>query len=416
MERNSKIAVVGGGLCGLLIAEGLVRKGYENISLLEKNNRLGGKLYSIDYGGKSYELGAVFGLPSHFNLIELMERLNIKAHGPRLSRTNYNSQGKKVMSIPKEDLGKFMEELERLPKVLSKYKSLENPNIVALEAPLMKTFSLWCKLNDFQVLKTVFTQYFTSFGLGYIEEVPAIYVLKTIGYRDLMSFMDVPDLYTWKEGVSILVHSLASKIKNIRLGQEVKDIGKSPGGKLYIQTAYEEIEFHKIIITAPLDKFSHLHIWDREMKENLESIKYQSFSVYTFIVENMPKGCGCMLDNLNLSREGHLSLWNTRWDDLKARGLLTVYSYDQGKDYKKDSLKYIKEDLKKVGVEKPSLYRVKHWRHAPYLDPKVLEKGFYEKIESIQGRKNIFLAGEILSGVSMENSIRYSKYFLGKYF
>lgn len=416
MEKKSKIAVIGGGLSALLIAEGLQRKGYEKVSVFEKNERLGGKLHSIDYKGRSYELGAIFGLPSYSNLIELMKRLNIKADGPRLSRTNYNSQGQRIMSIPKKDLRQFIEEFERLPEILNKYDSLKKPNIVDLEPSIMKPFLDWCEIYNFQVLKSVFIQYFTIFGLGDINEVPAIYVLKTINYKDLMSFMDIPHIYTWKSGVSILAETLASRIKDISLSQEIKDIRISQEDNLYIQTPYEEIAFDKVIITAPLDGFSHSDIWDKETKEYLETIKYQYFNVYTFIVDNMPRGCGCMLDNLSSSRQGHLTIWDSRWDDSNNEGLLTVYAYNPPGNSKSSALKYIKEDLEKMGIKNPKLYQVKHWNHSPHVESKSLERGFYNKLESIQGQKNIFLAGEIMSGVSIENSIRYSEYFLEKYF
>src|SRR5690554_2416183 len=127
MNKEDRIAVVGGGLSGLVIGEGLQRKGYNNVTLLEENTRLGGKLHTIMYKGKSYELGAIFGLPSYLNLKALMKRLNIKVDGPKLSRINYNAEGEKIMPIPKEDIQGFVEELQDLPKVLERYKSLGRP-------------------------------------------------------------------------------------------------------------------------------------------------------------------------------------------------------------------------------------------------------------------------------------------------
>lgn len=64
-RRDYRIAIVGGGLSGLFIAYDLQRKGYKNVTVFEKEERLGGKLNTIWYKGKSYELGAIFGLPSY---------------------------------------------------------------------------------------------------------------------------------------------------------------------------------------------------------------------------------------------------------------------------------------------------------------------------------------------------------------
>jgi len=415
-KKNYKIAVIGGGLSGLSIAEGLQNKGYKNVTLFEKEERIGGKLHSIWYKGKSYELGAIFGLPSYTNLRKLMKRLNIKVDGPKLSRTNYNADGQKIMPIPKEDLEGFLYELERLPKVLNLYKSLENAYIENIEPPLMLPFSEWCDIHGFKILKTIYTHYFTIFGLGNLDEVPALYVLRIMNYNHLMSFMKIPEFYTWNGGVSTLAKHLGREIKDIRLGQKVIDISLSSRKSLWVQTQFERLEFDKVIITTPLDQFSHLHFWDKDMKKYLNSIKYQDFNVYAFVVENVPKGCGCILENLSTSRQGHITIWDSRWDINQKEGMVILYAYNPPSDSKTSPLDYIKDDLYRLGVENPRLYQAKRWKHCPYVDTPTLQNGFYDKLESIQGENNIFLAGEIMSALSIENTIWYSKDLLDRFF
>ena len=46
-DLNRKIAVVGGGVSGLYLADGLVKRGYKHVTLYEKDSRLGGKLHTI---------------------------------------------------------------------------------------------------------------------------------------------------------------------------------------------------------------------------------------------------------------------------------------------------------------------------------------------------------------------------------
>ncbi|MCR1897528.1 FAD-dependent oxidoreductase [Irregularibacter muris] len=415
-KADCRIGVIGGGLSGLVMAEGLQRKGYHDVTLLEKDVRLGGKLHTITYKGKSYELGAIFGLPSYSRLTALMDRLNIKADGPQLSRTNYNAEGKKIMPIPRKDLHGFVEELKRLPQVLDGYESLKSPKIKDIEPALMLPFSKWCDMHCFNVLKTVYLHYFTIFGLGDIEEVPALYVLRILNDEHLMSFMEIPQFYTWKRGVSILAESLGSRIKDIRLGQKVTDITLSDDDTLWVRTPFEKIQFDQVIITAPLDNFSQLDLWDEEMKNYLQSIKYQNFNVYSFIVENVPKGCGCILENLSLSRRGHITIWDSRWNTSHQEGMVILYAYSPLHSYKSSPLDKIKDDLARLKIKKPRLYQVKQWKHCPYLDTHVLQQGFYEKMDAMQGKNNIFLAGEIMSMLSIENCIKYSEYLLEEFF
>lgn len=414
-KEECKVAVIGGGLSGLVIAEGLQKKGYKNVTVFEKDERIGGKLYTILYKGKSHELGAIFGLPSQPNLKDLMKRLDIKTDGPKLSRINYNTKGQRIMPIAKEELAEFVEEMDRLPEVLELYNSLRKANIEYIEPTLMLPFSQWCDIHEFRILKTIYTQYFTIFGLGNIEEVPALYVLRILNYNHLMSFMELPEFSTWKNGVSTLAEALSKEIKDIRLGQKVIDISPSNQGTLLVQTQFESLEFNKLIIAAPLDQFANLQFWDQDMKGYLNSIKYQSFNVYAFIADKIPKGCGCILENLLPSRQGHITIWNSRWDE-DGDGMVMLYAYNHPNNSKISSLDTIKDDLLKLGVQNPRLYQTKNWQHCPYVDTITLENGFYNKMEEMQGKNNIFLAGEIMSTLSLENCIKYSIDLLNRFF
>lgn len=416
-KENSRIAIIGGGLSGLITAEGLQRKGYKNVTIFEKNLGLGGKLNTIWYKGRSYELGAIFGLPSYLNLKVLMERLNIKADGPKLSRTNYNSKGEKIMPILREDIPGFVEELSRLPKILSEYKSLEGFHIKYIEPMLMQPFSKWCDLHNLRVLKTIYVHYFTVFGLGNTDEVPALYVLRIMSYEHLMSFMDIPRFHTWNQGVSLLAKTLGDKIDDIRLGQEVVDISLSSSNTLFIKTAFEEIEFDKVIITAPLEGFSHLNFWDEEMRDYLGRIQYQDFNTYAFIVDDVLKACGSILENLSPDRRGHIILWDSRWNLINNdEKLVVLYAYDPPKESKIPPIDYIKGDLIKLGVKKSRLYQARRWKHSPYVDTPTLQQGFYKKMDAMQGVNNIFLSGEIMNTLSIENCIKNSENLLERFF
>ncbi|WP_252187844.1 FAD-dependent oxidoreductase [Anaeromonas frigoriresistens] len=415
-KLNNKVAIIGGGLTGLVAASELQKKGYKNVTIFEKEERLGGKLHTIYYNGRSYELGAIFGLPSQIYLKSLMKELHIKTDGPKLSRINYDSNGHKIMPIPKVALGDFLKELDRLPKVLAHYPSLDDIFIHDIEVSLMLPFSEWCDLHNFNVLKTIYIQYFTIFGLGDINEVPALYVLRILNDKNLMSFMELPEFLTWKDGVSSLIKYLIEEIKDIRFGQKVTNIFLSKNENLWVQTPFETLEFDQIIITAPLEQYDHLSIMGEGMMEHLSVIKYQSFNVYAIIGKNVPRGCGCILENLYNYKNGHMILWDSRWDVSNGEEMIIVYAYSPLNNSKESNFEIIKKDLLKLGVCNPRLYQAKLWHHCPYVDTRELQDGFYNKMAAIQGKNNIFFAGEIMSTLSMNNCICYAKHLIKRYF
>ncbi len=415
-KMDDRVAIIGGGLSGLVIAEGLYEKGYKNITVFEKEEHVGGKLHTICYKGKSYEFGALFGLPSQNHLKKMMKKYNVKIDGPKLSRVNYDTCGNKIMQIPKEFLDDFIEEVERLPDVLATYKSLDHINIYNLEPSMMLPFSQWCDLNGFVLLKIVYAHHFTSYGLGDTGVVPALYVLRTLTYDNLMSFLELPEFCTWKEGVSMLIECLNREMKDIRMAQQVIKISLSSNDQVCVHTDFEVLKFDRVIIATPLEQFADFYDADYEMKRFLLSIKYQAFNVYAFIANSIPKGCGFILENLSVDRVGHILIWNTRWDSLGEEAMVMVYAYNNPANSKAESLKTIESDLIKLGIQSPRLYQYKNWRQCPYVETEDLQKGFYEKMEAMQGKYNVFLAGEIMSMVTMDNCIQYSNYLVHKYF
>lgn len=415
-QKSDRIAIVGGGFSGLVIADELRQKGYQNITVFEKEDRVGGKLHTIWYKGKSHEMGAIFGLPSHQYLRSLMKRNQLKSDGPKLSRTNYDDYGQKVMPMPKEILGDYLLELERFPEVLKNYPSLKRASMEHVETSLMQPFSKWCDENRFIVLKMVYVQYFTIFGLGGIDDVPALYALRILNDENLMSFMGLPQFITWKEGASTLIESLMKNTRDIRIGQEVKNISVLKDQTLAVHTVYEVQEFDQVIITAPLEQFSQCEVIHEDLKRNFGYIKYQDFNVYAIIAENVPKGCGCILGNINLYSKGHMIMWNTRWEEKDGEGMMMVYAYNQEDSSLLTSFELIKEDLQKLGIKNPKLYQAKRWKHCPYVGQEALENGFYDLMESMQGQNHVYFAGEIMSTLSMDNCIRYSEDLIRRFF
>ena len=60
LDKQPRIAIIGGGLTGLVTGAELKKKGYRDVTVFEKEGQLGGKLHTIKYKGRAYERGANF--------------------------------------------------------------------------------------------------------------------------------------------------------------------------------------------------------------------------------------------------------------------------------------------------------------------------------------------------------------------
>lgn len=77
-NKNLKIAIVGAGASGLTAAHTLKKIGYKNITVFEREPKAGGKVYSYEYNGHFYELGAVYFDSIYYQtLLDLIEDFKI---------------------------------------------------------------------------------------------------------------------------------------------------------------------------------------------------------------------------------------------------------------------------------------------------------------------------------------------------
>ena len=55
---NSKIVVIGAGASGIAAATQLVNLGFSNVIILEAENRIGGRIFTVPFAANSIDIGA----------------------------------------------------------------------------------------------------------------------------------------------------------------------------------------------------------------------------------------------------------------------------------------------------------------------------------------------------------------------
>ena len=58
-HATQRIAILGAGPSGLCAALALKKKGYEHVTVFEKESRIGGKSYTVEHEGVAYDLGSM---------------------------------------------------------------------------------------------------------------------------------------------------------------------------------------------------------------------------------------------------------------------------------------------------------------------------------------------------------------------
>ncbi|GGH18827.1 FAD-dependent oxidoreductase [Paenibacillus segetis] len=411
-----KIGIIGAGISGVTLAHELAKKGYTNITILEKDDRVGGKCHSIEYRGKTYEMGTLIGLPSYKHTMELMAEFDLMDKGPLLERGFFDTQGRKTTQIPLNQMSEFMEEFKRLPDIVSRYESLKEPGFLHLPSDLYQPFASWCEENDLSVIMQIYMHYFSTFGFGNIYEVPAAYVLKFLTYDNLMAFIEITHMITWPKGVNALIRRMADDVEDLRLTCEVHRMIQEVDGRVKVETGQDMLYFDKVIYTASLEHIGHMVELSPTDRALFELIIYERFRVYAYRVEGIPAHSGYIPYNMYPERKGHMMAWYYRWADLGATDLVTVYVAENEQMTDAEMRESVEHKLRDLGGENIRLYMMKSWKQFPHVDSAALREGFYERLDELQGRNQIYYAGEIMNFPTLENCVVYAKHLVERFF
>ncbi|XP_028048109.2 spermine oxidase [Monomorium pharaonis] len=90
MPRKTKIVIVGAGAAGIAAASRLLQKGVNDFVILEANDRIGGRIYTKDFGEHVVDLGAQWVYGQHGNVVyELASKYNLLSSFDLLNPTRY---------------------------------------------------------------------------------------------------------------------------------------------------------------------------------------------------------------------------------------------------------------------------------------------------------------------------------------
>ena len=451
ISKDAKICIIGGGPAGLSAGMYLELKGYQNYTILEKEDHVGGKCHSPEYEGRRYEMGAIMGVPSYYAVHDIENFCGITHDGPKLCRNYKDASGKVIDPFdPKKNplkvphLLKMRNQMKKFAELLeTKYKGYDlnghrgvsegryegfavtperekvsgtNEYLKDLSLP----FDEFCRINGVELVQDIWIGPFTAFGYGYLDEIPAAYVLKYLDFQTTMNFVNV-NLWTWKDGTQSIYESLNEKLKNpARLNSDITKVERKKG-KVFVTVNGKVEEYDKIIVTAPLQFMPDYFDATDEEKELFSKIKYERYDVLAFTTkpEDHPEISYYIFDNMDPKRYGHLMVYYRRWRDDDTQ-MLTTYALrnhegDPEISYE-DCRNMVLSDLETMKNPAETVHYEKDWYYFPHVDSKTYASGWYERVEGMQGEKDTFYAGEVMSFGDMDETCEYSRELVERFF
>ena len=408
-SREWRVAIVGGGAAGLSCAHALRQRGYRSVTVFEADVQVGGKCCTESYEGRTYELGAGAVTSAYRNVRELMREHGVKASaGFGGWFVDGSSRRGSYIPPPLRSLGmlRVASESARFWQQIRKHASACQPGFEGVDASLAMPFLDWARLHRCESSASMIEPWFTGFGYGYLDEIPAAYVLK---YASLFRF---PVLELLETGYQGLWERVASRL-DVRLGCRIEKVSRTERGVLVTASSREE-RFDALVLACPLDQA--LAFMDASSAETalFEKVRYIDYHVVGVRMRRAPDArYGFFAENLRRENAGKPSFFYRRWMD---RDLVLFYALPpQGQpiDASVAATEKLVRDLggavDRVVVQRP-------WRYFPHVDASTLAAGFYSMLEGSQGHRRTWIAGEICSFSAVEAVVAYSRALVERWF
>lgn len=417
-DKSLRIGIVGGGASGLSAAHYLKNAGYENVTVLERNDSVGGKTHTIEHGGRSYEMGAIMSGPSYTEVIQLAaetdQRIIDFAPGSTGLR-EYDTDSGRMAPLSMGKKIKFLAAALEYQALYRRYRAhFREPGLDRIPSELNVPFSEWAKANSYfpETLTELLSHTFVAFGYGYMTDVPAAYVLRYFSPALLRSFI-FGRVHMLQNGYQPLFTALARRL-NVKLGFEVVSAERSANQWTVTSRDGQRQQFDKLIWAADLDVAAKAISLPPQLKSTFERIRYQHYYSTLVEIDGLPRSNGVVPKNYRVTARSSIVSWLNRWpSQANAVNFYTLSNEPMAPEMVEARIQSFASEN---GFKVNKIVRNIGWRYFPHFDEPTLATNPYQVIEASQGREGLFFAGELLNFSTVEHSVAYSKSLIDRFF
>jgi predicted NAD/FAD-binding protein len=406
---SERIVIVGAGAAGLSAAHYLRAAGFTSVTLLEREDRVGGKCCTFQHQGRSYELGAAVISSQYRHVRGLMREMGI---GSSIEPSGFfveldTRQQSYLVPSPKDRNWLSMGvQSARYALGLLRRRRIWTPGFADMQEDLAEPFAKWAAKNGFSEVVALIKPWFTGFGYGYFEDIPAAYVLKymTIGGFPLSSLLETGFQGLWEK---------VARRLDVQTGVDIQSIRRSLDG-VVVETNRGTVEADRLILACPLKHapgFLDVTPEERELFGHITAVDYRVYAANVHGLE--PQRYTFCEKYLEPSQTGKPMFWYRRWLDRPLTTFYVIAGEGQTDDAIIDE---IGRTVRALGGRVDDVLRSSHWEYFPHVDERALRAGFYERLEALQGKNRTHYVGELLAFPTVETVVAYSAHLVRRHF
>ncbi|CAG8507758.1 11086_t:CDS:2, partial [Dentiscutata heterogama] len=422
ISRSSRIGIIGAGPAGISIAHFLRKEGYSNVTLLESAPHIAGKSSTFYHNDRGYDVGALM-VGHNYSLVKSiaaeldcpLEKFYCGALD--IDKNNFMIENVCHIGVISDSFSKNMSHYLEEKKLFEKVTLPGHGDLS--ENHLYAPISQYLKDRKLEYLKDAWALAYTSAGYGYIQDdIPAAYFLKFIQnsentiWRFKNGFQDF--WIKMSKGLNVICENeviyIDRSLKSQNLGPILVTVRNTSSN--FSQTlAFDQI----IIATNPRQTVQFL---DPSPLETHLFSQIITFDYYTIIatVEGLSTKVGMTTIPKHCSSKefvGHVTAYYCAYEGVDT---YLFYAYGSKEIDQEQVTEIFKEDLLKMGGKLKEIHYNQRWDFFPHVSSLSMARGFYSKVENMQGQDGTYYVGGWLDFELTENCISYSKDLVNRFF
>lgn len=404
-----------------------LKKQGHSVTIFEKNDRVGGKVFSYKIGNTTIELGGVLVTKDFKVIRELADEYGPlpKVLPSKILFLDKNDQWRKLKGYSAIGPLKTLLQIKRMLHMYKKFPELNTPELVSYIHPdLFLPLDKFAKKYGFYEVLPPFVMSMSASGYLYPEVTPAYYALKlfkTIALVGLEGYIEslipfsspyIRGLRYFKNGYSELWENVARHF-DVRLNEQVLSV---EGGNL--KTTLGSYHFDKIIISTDLPTAKAIVMKpSKELKLISDKLVNHRFLVSVIRTKDLKDNdhhSFFFYPNMTVSKVNHVVSMVNNWSDDK---LYVTYQNLDDKISWDEAEKILASDLKDtLGMNHFEVLKRVEWPYFHHIPAGGFNKEIALSLKYLQGQDGIYFVGESLNFESTESAAQNAKWVVEKYF
>jgi predicted NAD/FAD-binding protein len=287
---------------------------------------------------------------------------------------------------------------------------LRRPGFSGLASEYAAPFSEWARERRLTGVAALIEPWFTGFGYGYFDEVPAALVLKyvTLFRFPVCELLDVGYQGLWERVAASL---------DLRLGARVLGVTRDHDGvavTVASGSAEEQLRFDALIVSCPPDDALAILDVDAEERELLSRPVFNDYRVIAAVVDRAPRArYGFIQRHLHRDHAGEVIFWYRRWLD---RDLVLYYSLPRPGTSLDETEARTRDTVARMGGRVVRVHTRHTWRYSPHVDAAAMRAGYFDRVEARQGRRHTYFTGEFLAFSTVETVVAHARDLVARHF